>query len=234
MIDLSQRSYEQELMDDFSSNGEVIHQTLRELENVNVYLGGNGLSINALKKVIPSNQKTQISIADLGCGGGYTMMHMAEWAKRQGISARFIGVDANKNITAFAKKNTALYKQISYQSEDIFSKDFQDQTFDIIHCSLFTHHFTEEELIGLIKVWHKQSKLAVIINDLHRHTISYYFTKWIIRALSKSEMVRYDSVLSVQRSFKRKELVAILNKAGITNYTLKWKWAFRWELIIRK
>jgi 2-polyprenyl-3-methyl-5-hydroxy-6-metoxy-1,4-benzoquinol methylase len=233
MIDLSTRSYELELMDDFSSEGEVIDQTLKELENVNVYLGGNGLSIEALKKIIFENHLKECTIADLGCGGGYTMMHMADWAKKSGVKVQLTGVDANPNIIAFAEKNTALYENISYQSKDIFSAYFQNQQFDIIHCSLFTHHFTDEELIALFKTWSKQANTAVIINDLHRHTISYYFTKWIIRALSKSEMVRYDSVLSVKRAFKRKELIDILNRAGITNYSLKWKWAFRWELIIK-
>lgn len=233
MIDLSTRSYDAELMDDFSSEGDVIDQTLKELENVNVYLGGNGLSIKALKRLIFENKQVEYTIADLGCGGGYSMMHMADWAKKSGTKIQLTGVDANPNIITFAEKNSAHYKNISYQSKDIFSAYFQNQQFDIIHCSLFTHHFTDDELIDLLKIWSKQGNIAIIINDLHRHTISYYFTKWIIRALSKSEMVRYDSVLSIKRSFKRKELMSILEKAGIINYTLKWKWAFRWELIIK-
>jgi len=232
MIDLSIRSYEPELMDDFSSEGAVINQTLRELENVNVYLGGNGLSIKALKKIIFASNLKECTIADLGCGGGYTMMHMADWAKKNAIKVQLTGVDANPNIIAFAEKNSVNYKNISYQSKDIFSTYFQNQQFDVIHCSLFTHHFTDEELIALFTIWSKQANTAVIINDLHRHTISYYFTIWVIRALSKSEMVRYDSVLSVKRAFKHKELIGIMEKAGISNYSLKWKWAFRWELII--
>jgi hypothetical protein len=45
-------------------------------------------------------------------------------------------------------------------------------------------------------------------------------------------MVKYDAPLSVQRAFKRNELELILEKAGIMNYKLRWKWAFRWQLII--
>jgi hypothetical protein len=45
-------------------------------------------------------------------------------------------------------------------------------------------------------------------------------------------MVKYDAPMSVQRAFKRNELVLILEKAGIENYELKWKWAFRWQLVI--
>lgn len=232
MIDLSKRSYEAELMDDFTSDGEEIHQTLKELENVNIYLGGNGLSIKVLQKITSQNKSKAYTVADLGCGGGYTLMHMADWAKKEAVEVRFIGIDANEHIIQFAKNNTAAYPQITYLIEDIFSPSFQKKQFDIIHCSLFTHHFTDEELVKLLKNWRKQAQVAIVINDLHRHTVSYYFTKWIIRALSKSAMVRYDSVLSVRRSFTRSELQHILKKAGISHYTLKWKWAFRWELII--
>jgi hypothetical protein len=37
---LSGRSYEEELMDDLEDSGEVIPQTLRELETINKWLGG--------------------------------------------------------------------------------------------------------------------------------------------------------------------------------------------------
>ena len=79
-----------------------------------------------------------------------------------------------------------------------------------------------------------QVRVGIVVNDLHRHLVSYYFTKWIIRSLSKSEMVRYDSVVSVARSFKRKELIDILSQAGIHHYQLTWRWAYRWELVIFK
>lgn len=232
MIDLSKRSYEKELMDDFSSEGEVINQTLRELENVNLYLGGNNISINSIQRITSKDKSQLYSIADLGCGGGYTLMHIAKWAKKHDTKVDLTGIDANTNIINFAQNNTVDFNNIDYLSEDIFSTSFQTKKFDIIHCSLFTHHFTDEELIELLKTWKKQAKKAIIINDLHRHTISYYFTKWIIGTLSNSEMVKYDSVVSIKRSFKRKELLSILNSAGIINFKLSWKWAFRWKLII--
>jgi hypothetical protein len=47
-------------------------------------------------------------------------------------------------------------------------------------------------------------------------------------------MVKHDSKLSVLRGFTREELEQLLSKAGITNYQLKWKWAFRWQLILFK
>jgi hypothetical protein len=45
-------------------------------------------------------------------------------------------------------------------------------------------------------------------------------------------MVKFDAPLSVLRAFSKTELNDILYKAGITEFSLKWKWAFRWQLII--
>jgi hypothetical protein len=45
-------------------------------------------------------------------------------------------------------------------------------------------------------------------------------------------MVKHDGPLSVLRGFKKSELIGVLQKAGIESYSLKWKWAFRWQLII--
>jgi hypothetical protein len=45
-------------------------------------------------------------------------------------------------------------------------------------------------------------------------------------------MVKYDAPLSVLRGFSRNEWLDLLRKAGISRFSLKWKWAFRWQLII--
>lgn len=234
MVNLKKRSSEKEIMDDFSQSGETIDQTLRELERINALLGGNYVSTNGIGKLLKTANKKEYRIVDLGCGGGDIMMDMSKWAESNNYNLRLSGIDANPAIVEFAKENTKEFENIDYHSINIFSSTFKAMDFDIVHCSLFTHHLTDEELIPLLQQLLNQSKIGLVINDLHRHVVSYYFTKWVIRTLSKSSMVRYDSVVSIMRSFKRSDIHSILKKAGITNYSLKWKWAFRWQLIIYK
>jgi hypothetical protein len=45
-------------------------------------------------------------------------------------------------------------------------------------------------------------------------------------------MVKHDSKLSVLRSFKRAEIDHMLKKGGFNNYSIKWMWAFRWQICI--
>lgn len=226
---LEQRSEETEIMDDLSISGEVVNQTLKELNTINRRLGGNKISVSAFKNLTKEMQK--ITLADLGCGGGDIMMKMSNWSRKKGIDASFVGIDANKNIVNYAIEHTRSHPEITYQAINIFSDDFKSQTFDIIHCCLFIHHFTSQQLVALFRQFRKQAKVGVIINDLHRHSLAYWSITLLTSLFSKSLMVRNDAAISVARGFNKKELIEILEKAGITEYSLSWKWAFRWKLI---
>lgn len=227
---LEHRSTELEIMDDLEIEGPVIGQTLHELDVINRKLGGNQISLTAFKKII--NENNVKSLADLGCGGADILIAMAKIAKGKGQDIKFTGIDANPHIVDYAKEHTSGWSNIHISCENIFDSGFQEKQFDIIHCCLFTHHFTKEELISLFRRFRKQARVAIIINDLHRHWLAYHSIRLITRFFSKSYMVRNDAAISVARGFLKDELSCILHEAGIKNYTLRWKWAFRWQLVI--
>ncbi len=226
----SQRSYEEELMDDLESGGQIIDQTLKELETINRLLGGNQVTTNGLSQLIRDNQN-EVTIADLGCGGGDILKLVAEWATKKNLKVKMIGYDANPNIIEFAKDNCKAFENIHFEVRDIFSDEFKTQQFDIILCTLFTHHFQDDSLVDIFKQFKKQAKLGVIINDLHRHWFAYHSIKLLTKLFSKSEMVQYDGPLSVLRAFKKHDLELLMDKAEIKEYKLRWMWAFRWQLI---
>lgn len=230
MRDLRQRSNEEELMDDLDCSGEVVSQTLRELDTINRLLGGNSISMGAFKQVA-KNSKKPLHLLDLGCGSGDLMILMAKWCRKNGIEARFTGVDANPYIVKFAQNHTRDFPEISVECINIFSDQFLNMKCDIVHSCLFTHHFTSDQLTGLFKDFQKLARTKVIINDLQRHLIAYYSIKWLTSWFSRSFMVQNDASASVARGFKKKELKNILDQAGINQYQLKWAWAFRWKLV---
>ena len=105
---------------------------------------------------------------------------------------------------------------------------------DVVISTLFTHHFDDKSWIELITNMYFSARKAVIINDIHRHSLAYYSINFLTGLFSKSEMVKNDAGLSVLRSFKKSELISLLSQAGIRNYKIRWKWAFRWQVIIYK
>ncbi|NJK84051.1 MAG: methyltransferase domain-containing protein [Saprospiraceae bacterium] len=230
-INLTYRSYEQEWMDDLDSGGEVMTQTLRELDIINRLLGGNPISLQGLKTLLNNASKQEYTLADLGCGGGDILILMAKWARKNNIPIQFIGIDANPNIIAYAKERCKNYPEITFQCINIFDESFTKQPFDIVHASLFTHHFTEQQLVALFLSIHQQAKIGFIINDLHRHWLAYYAIKILTRLFSKSAMVRHDAAVSVARAFKKSEWLAVFEQSGLTNVNIVWKWAFRWKIV---
>lgn len=230
----SYRSNEEELMDDLDCTGEVVNQTLRELDTINKWLGGNHVTVNGIKKLlkIHGSSTDMLTLVDLGCGSGDMLRRIALWARRQGIKVKLTGIDANPNIVAFARANTVGFPEITYEPINIFGDEFRAMDFDIVTSTLFTHHFSSDELVDLFQQVTRRAKLGLVINDLHRHWFAYYSIKILTRLFSKSEMVRNDAAVSVLRSFRKKEILQIVGKAGLKLEVLQWMWAFRWQIIL--
>ena len=231
----SSRSNETEIMDDLNCSGKVVDQTLVELDVINRWLGGNDVTISAFKSLLRlSNERDQYYIADLGCGSGDMVWSLQRIGRRNGYNCSFVGIDANPNIIAFAKGRRNPDDNITFETMNIFSDDFRNLNIDIAMGTLFFHHFTSEQLILFFKQLYQQVNVGIIINDIHRHWLAYYSIKFLTSIFSKSDMVKFDAPLSVLRAFSKTELLHILREAGINNYKIKWKWAFRWQVIIVK
>lgn len=233
MPNFSARSTEIEIMDDLLCAGEVVHQTLRELEFINKWLGGNAVTITALERLLkecPVNET--ITIVDLGCGGGDMLRIIHHWAVKKALSVKLVGIDANPHIITFARKNLQDLAEIQFLAMDIFSEEFKNLRFDVVLGTLFYHHFTDDQLSALFTNLRKQARKGIIINDIHRHPLAYYSIKWLTGLFSRSSMVRFDAPLSVLRAFRKEDVVRILKNAGIEDFQLQWKWAFRWRVIV--
>jgi 2-polyprenyl-3-methyl-5-hydroxy-6-metoxy-1,4-benzoquinol methylase len=230
MPDFSQRSTDEEIMDDLNCHGEVVYQTLRELDFINHWLGGNGITTKGVAHLISGDQKEPLTIVDLGCGSGEILRQLADWARKKNLSVNFIGIDANPNIINFAKNHCVGYPEISFETVDIFSASFSERRFDIVIGTLFYHHFKNEELIAFFSKLKDRVKIGIVINDLHRHWLAFHSIRLLTRLFSKSTMVRYDAPLSVLRAFSKSDLTHILKESGIQNFRITWKWAFRWQV----
>jgi len=232
MSKFAQRSKEKELMDDFNCSGEELNQTLRELKTINRWLGGNYVTTAGLAKIFSGYPQDSYAVADIGCGGGDMIRVMDEWAKGQKKEVNFIGIDANRNIIDLAAVKLVDLPEIAWRIQNVFDAKFSEEKVDISTCTLFTHHFTDSELVKLLNSLRRKSRLGIVINDLHRHPIAYYSIKWLTRIFSKSKMVQHDASLSVLRSFSKSDWDRVLRSAQIERYEISWHWAFRWQVTI--
>ena len=147
----------------------------------------------------------------MGCGHGDILRDVATFGRKKGYQFKLIGIDANPDAIAYANELSIDYPELSFEVIDIFSEAFQKLEYDVALCTLFTHHFKDEELISFLKPTVKRAKTGMVINDLHRHRLAYYLFK-LIGLFIKNKMVREDGLTSILRAFKRKDLEHISTK----------------------
>lgn len=231
MIDFSKRSYKKELLDRNDIPFPDIQQNLKELDFINTYLGGHSITTLGFKKLAIG--KKALTVCEIGCGGGDNMNAIYRKWFKENTGLQFLGIDINADAIAYAKRKSTI-PGINFIISDFKKVDLENNNPDIIFTSLFCHHFTNEELIEMMQWLRKNSKIGFYINDLHRHPLAYHFIKIATKIFSKSYLVQNDAPLSVLRGFNKSEWKYILDKAGITNYTIEWKWAFRYLITVKK
>jgi 2-polyprenyl-3-methyl-5-hydroxy-6-metoxy-1,4-benzoquinol methylase len=206
------------------------------MEVLNRWFGSKKIVVTALEKIKKKYVRTlsqrKIVIADLGCGNGDLLRAIDYWAKKNNIRVELIGVDINPSIIQYAIEKSSLHNTICFKTLDILSSEFNPTLFDIIFINNVCHHFDDATLIKLLQQLTQQTHLAIVINDLQRHWLSYFSIKWLAKLLKFSYLAQNDGPLSVLRAFRRQDLVLLLKKANIQHYQIRKAWAFRWEIII--
>jgi SAM-dependent methyltransferase len=239
-MNFSSRSYKKELLDRSDIPFEDIRENMKELDFINSNLGGHKITLDGLRGLMKkinnrlAGNNECISILEIGCGGGDNLRVIKNYCKKKKINVSLSGVDINPHCIEFARSRKE-NEEIDFVASDYKLVSLVKKR-DIIFCSLFCHHFTDEGVIEIL-TWMKQNaRVGIFINDLHRHPIAYYSIKWLTRFFSKSYLVKNDGPLSVLRGFKKSELDAFVKQSFPHSYRgnaqVQWKWAFRWLVTI--
>ena len=235
-MDFSKRSYKKELLDRDDIPFEDIKRNMKELDYINTHLGGHKITLDGFSALVnrmetrPGEKKKKISILEIGCGGGDNLRVIKNYCNKKNLPVQLTGVDINPHCIGFARSREE-NEGINFMASD-YRKAQLYQKPDIIFSSLFCHHFTDEEVKKILQWMKDHATVGFFINDLHRHPLAYYSIKGLTKIFSKSYLVKNDAPLSVLRGFKKNELEMFNKQCAIFNAQLKWKWAFRWLLIV--
>lgn len=233
MSKFSKRIIIPEIIDDFELTGQSLEQNLHEIEWINKYLGGTSTSAKPILQYLQKNLRKPLSIADIGCGSGDLLKYIQD-ACQNITHPILIGIDANQHIIDVARKWHFKKHPIQFVHTDVLSDSDKIPKADIYVLNLFLHHF-DEPLIALLLNKIKQTNPAlVVINDLHRSIWAYYLFAVLGFIKGHSAITVHDGKLSIQKGFRRKEMLELTK--GFEGYScnLAWKWAYRWQLVLTK
>ncbi len=232
MVSFKSRSNQAEMMDEPDIPVQLLHKNLGELDILNRYLGGHSISIEGIKRLMTDRQKIY-HIVDLGCGSGDVLKYMARWARSNQYQVKLTGVDRNPDAIQYLNNNCSEYPEITGVVCDY--RDFlkTDPKVDIVHCSLFCHHLNNQELLELFSYLKTYTREGFVVNDIQRSPIAYYSVWILTRLLKGSALSKHDGPVSVLRAFTRNELEKLMQDAGLDEFTILWKWAFRYLVVVK-
>jgi 2-polyprenyl-3-methyl-5-hydroxy-6-metoxy-1,4-benzoquinol methylase len=222
-------------MDDLDFQGEEMKNLLGDLKTVNKWLGGNTITLNGIEKLLRDCSKNEpFTILDIGCGDGELLRKCAEYAKKNSLKFECIGIDFNENIIKYAENQSENFPNIKFQKVDVFLEEELIPNCDIAVCTLFLHHFSNERIEQLLNILLKKTNNGLVVNDLQRSGIAFNLFKVLSKLFLKTKTAKYDGLVSIARGFKKSELELISKKIPNKQSEIHWRWAFRYQWILKK
>jgi len=213
------RSSAKEFMDLPGLDRGLLQEDLDNLRIMNRYLGGyRGIlwSLQELEKA----ENRKLSLLDVGTGRGDLPQTIVEWGRDRGIAVSVVALESNPITATVARRHTVKFSEITVVRGDGLHLPFPPRSFDYVLASQLLHHFSEEEIVELLREWSTLARRGILVSDLVRHPLAYHGVSWLTRALTRNEMTRRDAPLSVQRAFTVAEWRELFRRAGIGEFRL--------------
>jgi ubiquinone/menaquinone biosynthesis C-methylase UbiE len=227
------RSYELEHLDKGDYTPEEYEGCIVELQRVNRWLGDARALRRTLLAEIKQASLKSFTLLDVGAGSGELLRVAADWARKNQLRALLVGLELNARSARAIREQSKDFNEISSVRADAFRLPFRDDSFNYAICSLFTHHFKDDQVISLLQEMNRLARQRVFIIDLHRHPISYYLYTTVGRLFLHNRLLREDGALSILRSFKSHELEKLAEQAGLKEVSVVRKFPFRLVLSAR-
>ena len=222
-----QRSDELEHLDLGDYTPEEYEGCMAELRRVNRWLGDSRALARSVLPDIARDGLREFSLLDVGAGTGELLREAAAWARGRGMKARLVGLELNARSARGIVEESGAFGEIEAVRGDALALPFGDGAFDYAMCSLFAHHFGDEECVRVLREMSRVTRRRVYCIDLHRHPVAYYFYTTIGRLLLQNRLVREDGALSILRGFRSAELRRLAERAGLSNSKVERRFPYR-------
>ena len=222
---MRQRSTAAEWMDDAAATEAEFASALRDLARINRWSLAYRPTLRWLDRLVAETGARRLSVLDVGAGGGDMLRAIAAWGARRGVSVQLTGLDRSPWAARYA---AAAGTPGEFLTTDLFDLD-PVRRFDVVLCSLFTHHLRDPELVRFLRWTDDRARRGWLISDLHRHWLPWGFVWAAVRATGMDPMVVHDSTVSIARSFVRADWQRLLAAAGL-QAEIHWAVPFRWTI----
>jgi ubiquinone/menaquinone biosynthesis C-methylase UbiE len=200
---------------------------LTELRSINRFLGDETALKNSLLREIQKENLQTFSVLDVGAGSGELLRFVANFARKRKLNFALCGLELNARSARAILEESRNFAEISAVRADALELPFADNSFDYAICSLFTHHFSDENIIVILREMNRIARCKIFVIDLHRHPLAYFLYITAGKLVLYNRLIRHDGALSILRGFKPQELENLARNADLKDFSVKRHFPFR-------
>jgi len=209
------RIHEEELLDAGEGTDEDVARSLSDLRRVNRFLGGKKVLLRAISSCLRGTGLAQVSLLDVGTGSADMPMAVVEKCKLLGLDTFVAAVDISERNLRVSRSQLGVSSDIHLVRADSLRLPFAARSFDFVTASLFLHHFRDDDVVRLLADFGRIARRGVIVNDLVRNVVPYYFARITGPILAASFLTRNDGPVSVLSGFTADEIKDLAERAGL-------------------
>lgn len=121
--------------------------------------------------------------------------------------------------------NNDIKSVVSFKRTEQAQLNEPPKSYDIVTCSLMTHHIpTDDDIVDFLRRAGQVARKAIVINDLERDALAVLAYRYIITPMFENRLTRHDGLMSIQRSFTEREWHRYLTAAGYNEKQFRINW----------
>ena len=231
MLLTPERIYEEELLDAGEGSDEDVAQNLADLRWINRFFGGTRIVLKAIQEICDLRVLRHVSLLDVGTGSADIPAAVHDWCRSRGIVPTVSALDISERNLRIARAKLGVSPALSLVRADAARLPFPSRSFDCVSASLFLHHFADDDVVKLLAEFARVARRAVIVNDLIRNLVPYYFMKLTGPLITSSYLTRNDGPVSVLRGFTASELHLLTERAGLRHVCIRRSFPYRLSMV---
>jgi ubiquinone/menaquinone biosynthesis C-methylase UbiE len=192
-----------EILDSDDCSPADVETSLRDIGRVNRWFGGVTTTQKMVERVACICGSNHLSLLEVAAGSGEVPK-----AVRRGVARHGVTLD----VTLLDRARSHLPAGNHSVVGDALGLPFADAAFDMVSCSLFTHHLNAQQLARFLREGLRVSRHALLINDLVRHPMHLALV-YASYPIMRCRVAWLDGLTSVRRAYVPDEMRSMIASA---------------------
>lgn len=205
-------------------------RALAGLARVNAWSASLRILWPPVRQLLRASGGTPLRLLDLASGAGDLPIGLWKRAQAEGFNLDVEAWDVSPTAVEFARGLAAARgAAVCFHVANVLKEPIPEG-FDVITSSLFLHHLSDVEAVGLMCSMAAGARRLVLVNDLRRCRAGLALAWAGTRVLCRSPVVHTDGPLSVRAALTCAEALEVAGRAGLQGAAVEPRWPFRFLL----